>query len=108
MTSVSKSLFLLMICVLCFAKPVLADDSITIWGEGLTDCATWNNHQRTDAIRGWIFGFVAGVSGMKNTDLLKGMTFQSFEAEINKACSLRPSQTIFDAASQIAVKLTRN
>jgi hypothetical protein len=91
------------------AFPAQAAD--TVIGIGADSCGTWTadraNRNQASADTEWVLGYVAGVGFLSGSDPLSGLDFGAVTSWVNNYCAARPLDLIFDAATALAIELSK-
>lgn len=102
-------LFLLVGSIVVTASPAKAGD--TVIGIGADSCGTWTadrgNPYQVTADTEWVLGYVAGVGFLSGSDPLSGLDFGAVTSWVSNYCAARPLDLVFDAATALAIELSK-
>jgi hypothetical protein len=80
---------------------------VTVWGLGISSCATAELYGNQINFEAWVMGYFTGLNSMSNTNPAVGHTTDApgIWGEVQLICASNPSETLYAAASAAYMKL---
>ena len=104
-----------LILVLLLLNSAAYAQKSTIIGVGAVPCSEWSEARKAAGpkslqLRAWLFGFISGINAglQPHGDMLAGEGSEAFAGWVDRYCQDNPTQSLGDAANEMATDFVRN